>query len=60
MTTPTIQKMMSDTEIYLRCVEFVREQSEGEWDEKIIAKDAARMTEMVKEIIESAMLGAGK
>ncbi|MDF0490034.1 hypothetical protein PX554_18010 [Sphingomonas sp. H39-1-10] len=57
MSTPTIKKMMSDTEIYLRCVEFVREQSEGEWDEKTIAKDAERMAAMIREIIQVAQAG---
>ena len=46
---------MSDREILLMCREFVREQSEGEWDELTINLDAERMATMIKGMIDRAL-----
>lgn len=49
---------MSGKEILLRCREFVREQSEGEWDDKTINADAQRMADMVIQIVAEALAEA--
>lgn len=37
--------------IVARCREFVREQSEGEWDDKTINADAEKMADMVQSML---------
>lgn len=39
--------------IAAKCREFVREQSEGEWDDKTINTDAEKMADMVQEIMKA-------
>lgn len=42
---------MSDHELYLRCLEFVREQSSGEWGDEIEKSDAKKLAAFVREVI---------
>jgi hypothetical protein len=42
---------MSEREIYLECLEFVRNQASGEWGEEIEKSDAEAMAKFVSGLI---------
>lgn len=45
---------MSETELYLRCLEFVRDQSAGEWGEVVEREDARKLVAFVRDLMEKA------